>query len=221
MKEAHGIVMRGLVRRITEKKRKRSDILVSYYDSPGKSGAEYAKLYADENEIYYENVIERGEIGDALRSKQDLQVLVFIDDIIGTGDSAREYFGKLVNAYRNIMINADLKMFFIAVCGFQLAQAETEKILAELDLPMKVHMCDPLDESAICFGQKSQIFPDPDDRRKAKDLCYQHGERLVKKAPLGYKDSQATIVFPDTCPDNTLPILWAETRNWTPLFPRQ
>jgi len=37
---------------------------------------------------------------------------------------------------------------------------------------------------------------------------------------LGYGNSQATVVFEQSCPDNTLPILWAKSRDWKPLFER-
>ncbi|MFX0198989.1 MAG: AAA family ATPase, partial [Candidatus Hodarchaeota archaeon] len=225
VKEAHGIVNRGLVQRIeggiieeVQGKRvrkghkiKRSDILVSYLDGPGKSGAEYARLYADENSIYYENVVERSKIDDALEKMQNLQALVFVDDLIGTGDSACGYFESLASECGKILQNKGLEVFLIAVVGFQEAQAKIEGKLHELNLPIKVHICDPLDDSAKCFSDSSIIFPDPTERIKAKEICSKHGIKLVRNAPLGYGDCQANIVFANTCPNNSLPILWKES----------
>ena len=184
MRESHGIVGRGLIWRI-EKQRKRPDIIVSYLDSPGKSGGGYyAKLYADENEIYYGNVIERGKLADELVKRKDLQALVFVDDFIGTGDSASEYFRHLTEECGEVLRNSGLRVFFVAICGFQASQAKIENVLTECSLPISVHICDPLDKSAKCFGDSSKIFPDAVERERARNIAYQHGIQLVKKAPL-------------------------------------
>src|SRR5262249_28302653 len=90
MTEAHGIVSRGLVERRSHRQVKRSDILVSYLDGPGKSGAHLARLYVDENGIYKDNLVELGQLRHAL-SCDGIQAVVFVDDFVGTGDSACSY----------------------------------------------------------------------------------------------------------------------------------
>ena len=220
MKEVHGIVTRGLVQIVEKGKLKRSDILVSYLDNIGKSGAYYAKLYADENDIYFENIVERPQLLAALEKKRELGAVVFIDDFIGTGNSAAGYFSELAKHRIDILLNPTLRMFFVAICGFQSAKANVENAIAELGLPVIVRLCDPLDETEMCFSEVSRIFPDIEQRGKAKAIAYQHGIGLVKDAPLGYGDCQAPIVFENSCPNNTLPILWAETKGWFPLFKR-
>ncbi|OQA00755.1 MAG: Archaeal ATPase [Planctomycetes bacterium ADurb.Bin401] len=224
MKVAHGIVVRHFIERVEEKekgKRKKSNILISYLDGIGKSGAYYAKIFADENEIYYQNIVERKEIKNVLSEKPDIQALVFIDDFVGTGNSACEYFKKLDQECGDTLKNTNLIIFFIVVSGFQESQMEIKGFLDKLSLPIKVHILDPLDESAKVFSDKSLIFTDQVDRHKALNICQQYGARLVKDAPLGYGDVQTTIVFADNCPNNSLPILWAESKEWKPLFKRQ
>jgi hypothetical protein len=220
MKEAHGMVIRGLKRVIEEKKRKRADILVSYLDSVGKSGAHYARLYADENEIYFENIVERANLKSTLSEKQDLQALVFVDDFVGSGDSACEYFKALEKDCGEILHSGKLGLFFITICGFQAAQEKIDSVLSKLDLPVSTHICDPLTEASKCFSDQSLIFTDPPTREKAQELAYRHGVNLEKKWPLGWKDCQATVVFDSSCPNNCLPILWKGSKSWTPLFRR-
>jgi len=113
-----------------------------------------------------------------------------------------------------------LQVYFIAICGFQKAQNKVERKLEELKIPVKIHICDPLDDTAKIFSDKSPIFPDPTEREKAKQIVEGYGLQLVKNTPLGYGDCQAVIVFEHNCPNNSLPILWKESSKWKPLFKR-
>jgi len=221
MKDAQGIVVRGLIRKYEEGKRKRSDVLVSYLEgNPGKSGSSYAKLYADENEIYYENVVDRANILKAISEKKDIQALVFIDDFIGTGNSACEYFKELMSEFGGNIPREGLKIFFIAISGFQSSKANIEKTLEELKLDVRIYICDPLDDAAKIFSDKSKVFSIISDVERAESIARKHGETLVKQQPLGYGNCQAAIVFSDSCPNNSLPILWSSSKDWLPLFRR-
>ncbi len=223
LKEAHGMVTRGLVRRIEERQRKRGDILVSYLDNLGKSGPHYARLYVEENDIYFENIVERGKLRQVLE-KRPPQALVFIDDFIGTGKSASKYFVLLADECGELLLKTR-HVFFIAVCGFEEGRAAAERAITELGLSIEVRLCDPLPMSAHCFSDTSLTFPDPEQRERAKQIAYRYGLNIVKDMvsdvdPLGYGGCQATLVFEDSCPNNTLPILWAETGTWDALFKR-
>jgi hypothetical protein len=234
MREAHKIVTRNLIWRKEPSKSKREDIFISYLDQPGKSGENLARIYADENKIYFENVIEQAYITKVLDKKaKELKAfaLVFVDDFIGTGNSACEYFKRLISEHGEILIRLSkepgeiegsrkLQMFFIAICGFQEAQSKIENFLGSLDLPVEVHICDPLSESAKIFSEKSKVFEDEREREQAKQIAYEFGVRLVKNVPLGYGNCQTAIVFEDNCPNNNLPILWAESKDFKPLFRR-
>jgi hypothetical protein len=220
LQEAHGMVLRGVTPRSIGERRKRSDILVSYLDGPGRSGAHYAKLYADENSVYYENVVEYSRIGQALAGNQNVQCLVFVDDFIASGNSASEHFRNLVRDHATAINSAKIALFFIAICGFGEGQARVDVSLGELGLTAHVHICDVLDASDKCFNDRSSIFPDPGLRDRARQVAYLHGVRLEKQIPLGFSDCQSVVVFEDNCPNNSLPILWSASNNWTPLFER-
>jgi hypothetical protein len=223
MKEAHGIVSRGLVWDLARRQRKRGDILVSYVDGPGKSGGgKYCKLYVDENNIYAENVVDQSKLVEAVYKRKDLRGLVFIDDFIGTGRSARKGLEWLARKCGQILRESDLKIYFVAVTGFQEGQAAIEEMIEELALPVQVHICDPLDTSAKCFGNDSQLFNDKAERLQAMRVAQEHGARLVKRGALGYGGCQSAVVFSSSCPNNNLPILWAESDElpWHALFRR-
>jgi hypothetical protein len=129
-------------------------------------------------------------------------------------------FEKLNEEYGDVLRSSSLPLFFIAICGFQSAQARVENELAELALPFKVHLCDPLDDADRCFSGSSKIFHDQAERLRAQEICLQVGSRIDREAPLGYGGCQAAVIFANTCPDNTLPIFWGESKSWKSLFKR-
>ena len=86
----------------------------------------------------------------------------------------------------------------------------------------RVSICDPLGNSDKCFSERSGILPESAKRVRAKEIVESYGRRVSKQHPLGFGNCQALIVFENTCPNNSLPILWAQGlhNDWRPLFSR-
>ncbi|MDH5524736.1 MAG: ATP-binding protein [Desulfobulbaceae bacterium] len=224
LKFAHDIVKRGLTIVKTEGKLKMDEFLISYLDCPGKSGGGvYAKLYADENKIYYKNVIEKNSIGDAIVCSGNAKALIFIDDFIGTGGTAEKYFKEINELYGSLLRESSIKVFLIAICGFSDKIDFLNDLLSDLKLDINIHICDPIDDSCKCFSDNSSIFVDFKEREEAKSIAYEYGTKLVSKNYLGYGDCQTAIVFETNCPNNNLPILWENSNSipWTPIFSRK
>jgi len=219
MRDVHGIMSRGLVERRALRQLKRSDILVSYLDGPGKSGAHLARLYCDENNIYRDNLVESARLNQSL-DREGVQALMFVDDFLGTGDSVCGYLATLADGLREKLISLELRVFFVAVTGFAAAAQKVSQAVDDLRLPIKIHVCDSLDDRNHCFAEHSEIFASEGERLAAMDLAYRKGVTLCKQAPLGYGGCQAMVVFSHNCPNNTLPILWDQTEHWHPLFRR-
>jgi len=87
---------------------------------------------------------------------------------------------------------------------------------------LEVHSCELLEEGSRLFGPESKAFPDPEQRARARELAKTQGALLEEKWPLGYRSLELGVVFERGCPNNTVPILWAESSNpkWMPLFKR-
>ena len=220
LREAHGIVSRNTRRVIDSDKRRRRDILVSYLGGVGKSGAEYASLYADENQIVQANVVEREKLRGALKKAGRVSALVFVDDFVGTGGSVKNALIDLDKEVVRKLRHGEVPVYFVAVAGFHEAMSKLEDVATGLDIDLTINFCDVLDKTDRAFAEDGHVFPDDLTREEARKLAVRHGSELVKNNPLGFSRGEALVVFETGCPNNSLPILWKGSPAWKPLFPR-
>lgn len=203
-----------------EGKTRVSNVIVSYLDAIGKSGVEYAKYFIDENSILQKNSTEKNKILEKLNNNS-FDYLVFVDDFMGTGKTIIDFIKELKRDFPDIF-DKKIEIIIGVVSGFLYAKEYVEKEFEKLQINnIKIVICEPLNESDKCFSDESKIFTNPDDRRNARDICWEKGNYLVSNNPLGFGDCQSIVVFPDTCPNNSLPILWAEKEDFKPLFKRK
>lgn len=217
MREAHSRLTAG-INWSTEGK-KRADILVSYIDAPGKSGSFYAKLYADENEIYYKEIVEQHEIENRLISGK-YSILLFVDDMFGTGLTAQTGVKTLLEPMAEVIRSKNIRVCFSSICAFRDAKIRIESSLNQITENSKVYISELLTDSDRAFHESSKYYEDKADIEAAKTIAYTEGRKLEPKCPLGYGDSEAVIVFESSCPNNSLPILWSGSKTWIPLFRR-
>lgn len=221
MKEIHDMVVRSLGREKERYQRKRSDIIVSYLDKVAKSGADFASLYAEEADIYVGNVIEKHKLNEELKKRMDIKAVIFIDDFVGTGDQASSNL-KEINDILSDIKEQNLKVIFVAVVATKDGWTKVKAAVETFNIPMEIHYCEILNETEQIFNENSNVFPDISERELAKITATKYGKLLVKDNPLGYGGVGVSVVFERSCPNGTIPILWAEnkTHNWFPLFKR-
>jgi len=90
------------------------------------------------------------------------------------------------------------------------------------DIEIETHYCDLLCDNDKYFSNSSKIFLDEDSRVLAKSIAEKYGKQIVTNNPLGYGNLGVGVVFEHGCPNDSLPILWAEktSPHWFPLFKR-
>ena len=68
------------------------------------------------------------------------------------------------------------------------------------------------------------IWDTQEEKERAKAFVADLGARVYKSQPLGFGGQGIMLVFPNTVPNNTLPILHSASKSgqkpWRPLFPR-
>lgn len=220
MSEAFGIVTRNTKREIEAGKIVRRDILVCPLDdSPGKSGPTYCRLFRSENQVSANSVLTLDSLNRRSSIFRGIQRLVLIDDFCGTGDTLVERMRDHIEVLRRAN-SGGVRIIVIAVVGFSKAKNRVERFIEREGLDADVYICDELGEECKAFSDASRAFSDERERERAKQIAEAKGVYLEKHHPLGYKDTQALVVLYDSCPNNSLPILWSASRDWTPLFPR-
>jgi hypothetical protein len=197
------------------------DIVVSYLDGPGKSGFQYAKLFGEENSVFHENILEPSRALRVALKSDKVKAIVFIDDFLGSGQSALEGLLGMQRELGEIAATRKIPVFLCVIAGFQTAVQHMEAELVKRKLQIRVRVADPLADADRAFSDAADIFADVDEMEKAKRLVRDFGSRLEPKHPLGFNDTEGLIVFERSCPNNTLPVLWGKSADWTPLFRRQ
>lgn len=200
----------------------RNNTFISYLDGVGKSGAEYARLFAEENRIFIKNIIDKAKLGAVLSNVDSQTNLVFVDDFLGTGKTIETYFLSLFEEFPSLFTNQYIQIYIGVVAGFSEAKDEVINKLVKTGIKnLRILIGNPLSKKDKCFDDESDVFRSNSDRIAAKNLCYNLGLQVERKAPLGFGDCQAIVAFSRTCPNNSLPILWKSTKEWIPLFERK
>ena len=220
MHEAFGIVTRNIRTVLGSGSRVRYDVLVSSLDSsPAKSGLTYCRLFASENRVSAQSVMHLESLESRLDTAEEFQRLVFVDDFSGTGHTLVEGLRKNLSLLSRFNA-AGVRIVVIALVGFDQARDVIEKFFDQNGLDADVYFCDELGHEDRIFSEGSTVFREPNERELAKQAAEAKGVILERRHPLGYHDSQASVVFFQSCPNNTLPILWCENAGWFPLFAR-
>ena len=214
------IAQKGGVRS-ADRRDRRDDILLSNFGSLAQSGSSYARIYANENKIYVDNAVSFDKISDVLEEKSHIKAIVFVDDIIASGNSAVYSLNTLNEICGELLEKQEVKIFISAICGLDHIGIENlENAIKNVPFEAEVIVSYLLIERDQCFSPVSEVFGSSDERERAKRIVLEYGRSLIRKYPLGYKNSQLLVAFHDNCPNNTLPILWCESRKWIPLFKR-
>jgi hypothetical protein len=178
------------------------------------------RKYRTVNGIVSDNIVEQSALRDAISNKAP-RALVFVDDFVSTGSSASEGVARLPEAVIEPLRRQSVRVGFVCVAGFEEGLKSIQNAFRAREIRARVHAGDTLSGGDRVFSPQSTFFTDETERTRAEEIVAREGKRLERSHPLGYENAQAAIVFDGSCPNNTLPILWAERGGWIPLFPRR
>lgn len=161
------------------------------------------------------------------QSGDDINTVVFVDDVSGSGDQMKEYVGDIFHRHPWLK---EKEVFVATLIGFRQAK---EAIELDGDIPnVRVFFGRTLEERDRAFSEENPLWENDEDRISASEWATGVGAALLanyeglvpERDALGYKNGQALISFPYNTPNNTLPLFWAEGhargREWKSLLTR-
>lgn len=146
--------------------------------------------------------------------------VIFVEDFVGTGnDAIRKYRKFKLEQIANQFPH--LSLYYISLIGTEWG---IRKISTNTRLSV---ICgEVLNDRYKAFNANSLIYEDERKRKKAFTAFSKYGLKLcdgdpeIDGYPLGFDDSQLTVVLYDNTPDNTLPVIWYPDKGWLALFKR-
>jgi hypothetical protein len=208
---------------------RRTDVLVTYLDGNGKSGEYYASLFAEQNRISVAQICPpdhlAGRLAESRSSGREIEAVIVIDDIAGTGGTLASNVERFVEAVGDSLRTGETKLLISTLYSTKTGSEVILKKLRSLsDVRVDFRPGEVLTEQAHAFSTNSKLWRNADERERAKALCVDLGSRIYKNHPLGIGGLALLLVFPNTVPNNTLPILHSasksNTKKWSPLFRR-
>lgn len=201
---------------------RRSDIYVTYFGGPAKSGACYANLYASESKVTTQNIIEFGELFDRVVDMSNVGVVI-VDDFIGTGDTFLNKLREHSTQFLAKGIGDRIPLSLVTVCSTRTGSTRIRSYLEKTFEQADLYSCEILDDWHYAFGENVGIWQDEEEKSRAKSLCQDLGSRVQIQSPLGYKRQGLLLTLFRNCPNNSLPILHSKGKRdkpWRPLFLR-
>ncbi|MDV2443642.1 hypothetical protein CMV00_07525 [Elizabethkingia anophelis] len=148
-------------------------------------------------------------------------ILLLIDDFIGTGESATKFFKHEIKQ-QLLSKSLSIKTIFLCVAYMEDAKKKIDQDVSNYEI-IGTPYRKAFSNLGSVFGYRKKMITIKNfcsDYGKELFSVYDKEKRLTNYYPLGYGDSQALIVFNHTAPNNSLPIIWSNKNSWTPLFAR-
>ncbi|MCP1274993.1 ATP-binding protein [Gluconobacter albidus] len=227
LRVAHNIVKQHMSAYTPENRsQRRFDILVTYVDGVGKSGAKFAEKYSEVNLISSTCIVEQENIINSINTinktrDRPVSGIVIVDDVAATGSSLSKNLEKFIEKNNEYFSAHKLPIVVIALMATEEADLLVRKTLRKWkDIEIDFRVCEKINKDSFIFSDYSNIWNDHEERDRAKALALEIGNKISKKTPIGYGDMSLLLAFSDTVPNNTLTLIHSSCKEWRALLER-
>lgn len=229
MRTAYALIRSSLPVLIqTKKNEQRNDIIITYIDGQGKSGALHASLYAEENRISAKSIVSQENFSEEFKKRHQnkipISAIVVVDDIAATGESLSKNLLDFVK--NNAEDISGIKIRAMTIIATQSAKDLINRRMKTVHdlVDFEFLTCEIVSEQNYALPRDKTGFSSEDNWDRAKALVNDLGSKIDKRRPLGYGGAGLLVVFPNNVPNNTIPILRSHSRGssnkWKPIFER-
>ena len=173
-------------------------------DSAGRMLHDFRLANSLAHRTYNELFINPSDIVRARLGRDD--TLVFVNDFIGTGTEVCEawhsYFSELAAEIGRVYLLVSIA-----------SESGRERVTSETSI--QVASGQELCAADNIFADQCQHFT-----KHEKEALLSYSKLADKKLPKGFGDMGLILVFQHRCPNNSVALLHAASKNWEPLFPR-
>jgi hypothetical protein len=153
-------------------------------------------------------------------SNPEILRYIFIDDMCGTGKTAKIYSEKFLLNIKNV--NSNIEFHYLSLFGtsFGINEVKQNTVFKE-----NCSALFELDDSYKILSEDSRYFaycPEIISKEIINNIVKKYGISIWKEHPHGYGDSQLVLGMHHNIPNNTIPIIWWESDDdaWNPIFKR-
>lgn len=191
--------------------------------SPSESGVHLLYYFRQENRLLKGQFLDTAQIlerdassasGSKLRHPE-VERYVFVDDVCGSGETAQRYSDDFLGEVA--AANGDARFSYFAMFA---KREGLERIRNGTVFGTDVDAVFTLDETYKCLSPTSRhlrSLPPGIDADVARQVARFYGARVLPSDPTGFDDGQLLIGFHHNTPDNTLPIIWMDGENASPV----
>lgn len=203
--------------------------------NPSESGTHLLYFFRQENALSKTSFMnatdivksERAADGSFHRSIRfpDVQDYYFIDDVCGSGDTAKKFSKDVLDEILAMANQAPVRFHYYCIFGTRKGLGE---IRANTVFGENVAAIYELDETFSALSDKSRYLKNhPADIVPSivREVALHYGALLWPGQPGGYDNNQLVLGFTHNTPDNTLPVFWGHpdhgsTIPWNSAFQR-
>lgn len=147
---------------------------------------------------------------------------VLADDFVGSGKTLHGIIEGAIKPLLKTFPDAQVRILIVA--GFRAGIQRCVDDLHDWRSRARIIPGILFGDEDRCFSSRSRILQADSQREALRGFCTEiaqlHFPGLWQRGHhLGWNELAALVVFSDTVPNNTLPILWFRSKSWNPIFP--
>lgn len=197
--------------------------------NPAESGTHLLYYFRQENRLRkelfpnpYELLVTSPEDGRFRIADPEVQRLVFIDDVVGTGRQAAQHNVAFINHLSEAarLSEQQIEVWYLTLFADPKGMAKVQQL--GFDHAAAVH---ELNSSQMAFSEESHVYASPPKgitREIGQAVADRYGADLAPGNSMGYGDGGLMLGLHHNVPDHTLPIFWVQKAfgSWNPMFRR-